>query len=487
MLQTARRSKWTWLTSLPATQVAALCALFAAAYVASDTSLFADGDTSWHIATGRWILEHGAVPFHDPFSFTMPGKDWHAHEWLAEVPMALAYGAADWRGLALPFVAAFAFTLFLIGRELSRHFPVRWVVATLAAVFNILFSATLARPHLFAWAILTVWLLLLLLRAREARRAPPLLAALLMVVWANMHASYIIGLGLVGVFALESLVQDRSPAATLRAWVPFGLLSLAAACVTPFGIQGFLYPFQVSGMEALSVIGEWRQTRVISDGIFLAYFVVVVGFALLSWRRVGIVRLMLTVVLAYLALKHIRHQQLFALVTVLAVLPLAMARFTGRDRPAPVPPIERRTAVLLAAGLLLIGTVRLLVPLEPKSPPGYMGSAFEAVPAELRSRPVFNTYSFGGPLILRGVKVFIDGRADMYGDRFTLDFDRMSDGDVALFQRTADRYGIEWVILWKADALSAKLDKVPGWRKVHSDEIATVHVRAPRQPRPQPR
>ncbi|WP_205479251.1 hypothetical protein [Sphingomonas arenae] len=483
MLQTAQRSRWTWLVSLSGTLVAALFSLFAAAYVAFDTSLFADGDTSWHIATGRWILEHGAVPFHDPFSFTMPGKSWHAHEWLAEVPMALAYDLADWRALALPFVAAFAFTLFLIGRELSRHFPVRWMLATVAAVFNILFAATLARPHLFAWAILVSWLLLLL-RAREAHRAPPLLAILLMVVWANMHASYIVGLGLVGVFALEALVQDRSPAATLRAWVPFGLLSLAAACVTPFGIQGFLYPFQVSGMEALSVIGEWRQTRVISDGIFLAYFVVVVGFAALSWRRVGIVRLLLTAALAYMALKHIRHQQLFALVTVLAVIPLAMARFTGRDRPAPAPAIDRWTVVLLAAGFLLISAVRLMVPLEPKSPPGYMGGAFEAVPAELRSKPVFNTYSFGGPLILRGVKVFIDGRADMYGDRFTLDFDRMSDGDVRLFQQTADRYGIEWVILWKADALSAKLDKVPGWRRIHSDEIATVHVRERRQPQP---
>lgn len=485
MLQAAPRTSWLERLRLPDVHVAALVALFAAAYLAADTSLFADGDTSWHIATGRWILANHAVPFHDPFSFSMPGKSWHAHEWLAEVPMALAYNAADWRGLALPFIAAFALTLFLIARELTRHFPLRWMLATVAAIFNILFSATLARPHLFAWTILVVWLLLLL-RAREQRRAPPLLAVLLMVIWANMHASYIIGLGLAGVFALEALVQDRTPAATLRAWVPFGLLSFAAACVTPFGIQGFLYPFQVSGMEALSVIGEWRQTRVISDGIFLAYLVVVVGFAVLSWQRVGLVRLLLTAGLAYLALRHIRHQQLFALVTVLAVLPLAMARFTAQAEPRPSTPIDRSTALMLTIGLLLIGSVRLMFPLVPRSPPGYMGGAFEAVPPELRSTPVFNTYSFGGPLILRGVKVFIDGRADMYGDRFTLDFDRMSDGDAALFQRTADRYGIQWTILWKADALSRKLDTLPGWRRIYSDEIATVHVRVPRTQTPRP-
>lgn len=460
---------------------AALIGLAAAAYIAFDTSLFADGDTSWHIAAGRWIVANGAIPFSDPFSFSMPGKTWHAHEWLAEVPMALAFDLAGWRGLALPFMASFGLTLFLIGRELSRHFPTRWVIAITAAVFNILFSASLARPHLLGWTILVAWVLLLV-HAREERRAPPLLAALLMIVWANMHASYIIGLGLAGLFALEALLQDRRPVETLRAWAPFGLLSTAAACITPFGIQGFLFPLQVSGMEALGVIGEWRPTALPGDGIFLAYLIVVAGFALLSWRRVGVVRLLLTAGLAYLAWKHVRHQPLFALVTVLAVLPAAAERFTGRTTPAPAAPLGRSVLVLLSAGLLGISAIRLALPLEPNDRPGHMGGAFEAVPAAVRGDPVFNSYSFGGPLILRGVKVFIDGRADMYGDRHVLDYDRMADGDIALFRQYDARHRFRWTILGTHDELAEKLDREPGWKRIYKDDFATVHVRVARSP-----
>jgi hypothetical protein len=45
-------------------------------FIASNWSVFRDGDVSWHIAAGRWIIEHRAVPVTDPFSFTMPGTAW---------------------------------------------------------------------------------------------------------------------------------------------------------------------------------------------------------------------------------------------------------------------------------------------------------------------------------------------------------------------------------------------------------------------------
>ena len=55
--------------------------------------------------------------------------------------------------------------------------------------------------------------------------------------------------------------------------------------------------------------------------------------------------------------------------------------------------------------------------------------AIAAVPASLRDRPVLNSYSFGGPLILAGIRPDIDGRADMYGDTFVLAHQRLVSGD----------------------------------------------------------
>src|SRR5690349_21736555 len=96
----------------------AVAVLAVAAWIAFNPSLFNDGDTSWHLATGQWILDHRSIPHADPFSFTWAGKPWTAHEWLADALMAVAYRGAGWAGLAALFGMAIGVTLGLIGREL---------------------------------------------------------------------------------------------------------------------------------------------------------------------------------------------------------------------------------------------------------------------------------------------------------------------------------------------------------------------------------
>ena len=68
------------------------------AVLGSSKTIFNDGDVSWHIATGQWILDHRAIPHTDPFSFTWAGKPWVPIEWLAEVIYACGLPAGGlWR------------------------------------------------------------------------------------------------------------------------------------------------------------------------------------------------------------------------------------------------------------------------------------------------------------------------------------------------------------------------------------------------------
>src|ERR1044071_3473255 len=76
------------------------------AALGSSWTIFNDGDVSWHIATGRWIIEHGRLPTTDPFSFTWAGKPWVPIEWLAEVIYASAYRLAGYAGVAALVTAA---------------------------------------------------------------------------------------------------------------------------------------------------------------------------------------------------------------------------------------------------------------------------------------------------------------------------------------------------------------------------------------------
>jgi hypothetical protein len=444
--------------------------LLLAGLIAFAVQIYMDGDTGWHLGAGKWILANGAVPTADPFSHTMPGKPWTAHEWLAEVLMVWAEMLRGWGGLAALFALSAATTFWLLAREAFRHLPARWALAAVGVCAGLLFPFALARPHMLAWTLLAAWTVILL-RAREERSAPPLAAALLMVVWANLHASYIVGFGLAGLFALESLIENPRDRRLLGRWVAFGLAALAAAVfVTPFEPSDFLYPFQVSGMEGLSVIGEWRRSTLPADALF---YLCLSGLALLvatRWRSIPPLRLLLLLGLSAMAIMHARHQMLFAIVGLLVVLPLL--------NPAAVrgPHLPRATWFWLALALLL--AVRLAVPYQFQEHSSYPLSLLAKVPEEIRRQPVYNEYSQGGPLVMLGIRPYIDGRADMYGDDFTFRSRAINRGDIVKFREDVARYGIRWAVLEYDDGLKPKLEREPGWRKFAEDKHAVVFVRA---------
>jgi hypothetical protein len=90
---------------------------------------------------------------------------------------------------------------------------------------------------------------------------------------------------------------------------------------------------------------------------------------------------------------------------------------------------------------------------------------------------VLNSYSFGGPLILRGIKVFIDGRTDLYGDPFVLRYKKMLDGDAGEVTRAQKRWNIRWALISTEDkGLLAVLDQAPEWRRVRADRYAVTFV-----------
>src|ERR1041385_8120678 len=57
--------------------------------------LLRDTDSLWQIRVGQWIIDHGAMPSTDVFSFTRLGEPWMSSSWLSQVLLALAYGASD--------------------------------------------------------------------------------------------------------------------------------------------------------------------------------------------------------------------------------------------------------------------------------------------------------------------------------------------------------------------------------------------------------
>jgi hypothetical protein len=497
----AAAGRGTWLWSWPL--LVGACTFFYCFF--NSDKLLRDGDTFWHVGAGRWILEHGRVPDTDPFSHTMPGAAWTAHEWLSEVVLASVHDAGGWTALVVLAAAAFALSVAMLARALLR-----WVEPVYALLFaglavGLAASHVLVRPHVLAMPLMMLWVLGLV-RAAEAGRRPSLWLLPVMTVWANLHGGFTLGIALTGAFALESCIaawRERRLAGTVRSWGAFLLLAIGSALITPNGLGGVLFTWQVlfESSYALQRIGEWWSPNFQTLQPMELWLLGGLAMVLHQGLKLPPLRLALLLGLLHLALKHMRYVELLGLLAPLFVAAPFAAQWRERARGAGqaqgLDRLFHRLAqpagagAMLLAAALLAGVPLLVARVQPIVPPAMVAptAALDAVRKAGIQGPVLNNYSWGGYLVYLGIAPFIDGRAEMYGDAFLKQYMealelRTSDG----LEKLIARYHVTWTLLPPGTPGIALLDRLPGWRRLYADETAVVHVRsaAPAVPGGQP-
>jgi hypothetical protein len=444
--------------------------------------LLNDPDTYWQIAIGQWILDHGAVPRTDIYSFTMFGQPWISTQWLAQVLLAASYSIAGWAGPVVLAAASIAATFGLLVRFLSRRLTEAASIAFVAAAVALVAGHLLARPHVLALPVMVAWVGGLV-AAADRRGAPSFWLVPLMALWANLHGGFVLGLALIAPLGLDAMWNADAPqrrALALR-WALFAAAALVASCLTPYGWEALFAARRILNLgAALELIGEWRPANFAHPGALEG--AVILGLALAMWRGVTLppVRLVLVVGFVLMALQHVRNAEVLALLAPMVLAaPLARQFGGGADdatRPgSPKGLLYAGLAVLVAAGTLAFASVHRFEPDVRQSP-----VAAVAALKKMNFTRVFNDYDFGGYLIANGVATFIDGRTELFGEKFMVDHNAasglMEPGN--LF-RLLDQYKIEATLMRTQSAATKLLDHMDGWQKVYSDDIATIHVRKP--------
>ena len=442
--------------------------------------LLGDPDVQWHIEAGRWIAAHAAIPDRDPFSHSLPGAPWHAHEWLSELIFWGAFRFGGWTGVVALAAASAALAIGLLAAALQRDLQPRHVILLCAAAFAVASQHMLARPHVLAWPLLVFWTAELC-RAAQRRSAPPLALAAIPALWANLHGGYVFGLALAGLFAAEAIWQgrpgERLPA--LRAWGAFLGAALLASFLTPqeplAGLRfalGFL-----DGSGFIGPIKEWRPADFSAVTGLEAAVLLMLALALLGRFQLPPVRILLLVGLVHLALAHFRHGELLGLVAPLAVAP-ALGRWIGAQTTYPSRaglPAAAGAVGLLALSAFLWASLARPEPPATVAPAAALAAARQAGAA---ASPVFNAFDFGGFLIASGVPVFIDGRADFYGREFLSRYLAAATlAEPGALEALLDRYAIGWTLLQPGTPAAALLDRLPGWQRLYADGTAVVHRR----------
>jgi hypothetical protein len=470
-----------------------------------------NSDTWWHLASGRWIAENGAVPFTDTLSHTVPGNDWINLQWLYDLVLYAAHQAGGVNGVvllsAICYVAAFGILILHLRRSLGP-----WAATAIALwVLLLCQDRFVARPEMISFLLLQA-ILWLLARARENEGRYLWLLAPLMALWVNTHALFSVGVFCIACAVVAALLADYAPLPP--AWreatalprrarnrlLLAAALSAAATFASPYLVRGALFPLELLSRfgedSPFASIGEFRSSfsAWFPDhilGTYQALFLfAIAAVALAALRRLDLADLLIFIGLAWLSVIAYRNTALFAM-GIAPLLGRALAAFLPRSRPD-----ARMRAVAAALAALALAALGWSVASSRfyrwdgrthETGLGMLEGSFPvhaAVFIDEHELPgaLYNDLTPGGYLAWarpNGEKVFIDGRLEVY-DRFYAAYSAAL-RDASLWYSQAEQFGINTVLLFhgwgnRHPAISG-LNEDPEWSLVYFDETSVLFVR----------
>lgn len=445
----------------------------AAAFIVAVGLPSSDPDMWWHLASGRWMLEHGEILKVDIFSSTATGRPYAVGEWLGQVALAAVHGVAGWSGVAVlraALVAVAAFFLTRVALRAAAASPTSASPLLRGAVAISLVAVALAlskiawtdRPQLVTIALFPVLLDLLFMARAGERRAlfalPPLL-----FVWSDLHAGYALGLVVVALFALDAALARRDA-------TPFAIaagVTFVVVIANP-GAIGVL-PATAHVATAPRIIVEESPPDVLTPaGAVFGGFAVALLAALLV-RGGPLLAVLLLVPLLWLALSAQRHMVFFVFAAVPFLTDAALSLVHLRRHGAT---ITRRRPLAPGVAAILVFAALASIPLTAPTAPDesvYPRGALAALNAS--SGVLIHEYDWGGYLIWNAPTrpVFVDGRLlpfvpDILNDhlRATL----LRPGWLAIL----DEHGVRQALLAPERPLAGAL-REEGWRVLAESEI----------------
>ncbi len=471
-----------------------------------------DPDVWWHLRTGQLILDQG-IPTRDVYSFTALGRPWLVQEWLTEIVMQAVKSVFGYGVLSLLFGFLQAMGTLVVYLLLRQRGAGR-LVALLLLMLYVAFAAPSwgVRPQVLI-AIFLGGFYLILLRYKDDPSRVRLLWLLppLMVLWTNMHASYFMGIALIGVVIVGELANNflYRPArpAPLRPLFLSLAACLLATLLNPYFIELWAYPltYALNGTSnpLLRYTQEWQspdfhQPTNLLFGLSLV-LLALVGVARpvgsterATWRiaftrRVDFTDGLILTLFTLLALQAVRLVPIYG-VMALPVLANGLAHtWPALSRSTDNAPSRIESRLNTALGVVGIIAIAFLLARLPQAQTGSeprtdTSVTYPAQGADYISRlgpdvRLYNNFAWGGYLIYRLYPqhlVFIDGRADMYREGVFDDFITVQNV-ASPWRQVLARYGVNLVIISPGSPLDNVLAHEPGWAVASKDSVSVIY------------
>ncbi len=474
--------------------------------------LFQDASIGWHLQAGKYIFETRSIPYTDLFSYTFPEKAWVAYEWLFDLIAYLLTLAGGYNLLAVA-VAGFIALVLTKMYDKTRDNGGGLAIATFASLTAILASAVhwLARPHIVTFLAVSSFVALLesFQRDQLSRSKLYVYLSLLMLLWVNCHPAFLLGIVLIGAYFAVNLVLalvQKTSFTRCKDLFGAGLLVSATTLLNPYGWNLHVYIFKyLRGSSIIEKTDEFLSPVFHDDIHALCLEILILLFVVgltISKRKLSAPYLAVTMLFLHLSLSAVRNIPLFALVVTpaigflfaennlaerirpvtagfLARLKVSLTEFDAQEKLSRMRLLSIAYFLIMAATALSGGNLLGIVNLDAgydktKIPTTTLSYIKEQHLAYDRG---FNYDNWGGLIRYElDQRVFIDDRADFYGEAFYNQYGIVVETRPG-WEAILDKHKIDWILMPSNTKLVLALKKEPGWKLAASDAASSLFVR----------
>lgn len=396
---------------------------------------FRDPDVWWHLALGRYIVEHG-ISAHEPFSFLPAANPWVHQQWLYEVVLyrVVGLGGDGLASLLMGAASVAAVVIAALSVPRSARIPGAWLAAAMVLSGLVMSEVVGVRGQVIT-LLGTAVTLLVLTRWREGGTRALWALPPLFLIWVNLHAGFVVGFIVLLIACAAASPLPPCTRINRRPLLVAVVISALATFANPAGPAIYQYVSETFLNPTLtSAITEWLSPDF--HNLWLRIFEAEAVLLVTLWTIGGgprLIDLLLGGAGLVATLQAQRNVSLFAIIALpqiayygaqawrLRVQPvLAQRRLTP---PRQMHPLASGTAVTLIAAAVAFSAV--LPNISKASAESFVAMRYPQAPADfvaahLSGRRLYSIDTWGGYLAYRfpeGRVVFLYGETGLFGDK----------------------------------------------------------------------
>lgn len=475
----------------------------------------ATADLGRHLKNGEWFLEHRNLQETDSplyanfYSYTEPEFPVVNHHWGSGILFFVLYRVAGFSGLSIFYIFVSLVTflvLFWIALKES-DFPIAFIFSLL--LIPLMAERREVRPEIFSYLFSSVFFFLLWLWDKKKISSWWLfLLPVLMALWVNLHIYFFLGFIFIGIYLaahvreiIFSRLSDKEFRRKIRGLsvlVAVAVSSFLFSLVSPFGLKGLVYPFQIFKNYGYTIVENRSVSFVQNYGIINSNFflikavLILIGLGLIlsmfaGRKKISIQYFILALLfgsLGWLAIRNFTLLGLFALPVLAANFGNVLSGEKDRARE------EGLTILLIVVFFLSVWAnckfvahhwERVGIGFNPK-----VSAAVNFFKREKIGGPIFNNYDIGGYLIwylFPHERVFVDNRPEAYSEAFFSQVYKPMQDDPAIFRKVDEKYNFNAIFFYRNDitpwaqGFFKKIAENENWAPVYRDDYAIIYLK----------